>query len=95
MSNKLDAMKRAQNESKQAIVNSVAKEIEGLAPSIDGTAKRLAQAGTDLGKCWQGAAYDNVRSISSTIEADLIDISKKLKSVSNTIKSTAASVYPK
>jgi len=90
----LTAVQKAQNQSKQAIVSSVAKEIEGLASSVDKAAKRLSQAGTDLGKYWQGAAYDNVRSGSLGTEQELKDISNKLKSVSNTIKSTAASVYP-
>jgi len=91
----LTAVQKAQNASKQAIVNSVSKEIEGLVPSVDKAAKKLAQAGTDLGKCWQGTAYDNVRSLTLSMEQELKDISKKLKSVSTTIRSTAASVYPK
>ena len=91
----LTAVQRAQNASKQAIVNSVAKEIEGLGPSVDKAAKRLAQSAADLGKCWQGTAYDNIRSLSASMERELNTISKKLKSVSNTIRSTAASVYPK
>ena len=95
MAAQLSSVQRAQNESKQAIVNSVAKEIEGLAPSVEKAAKRLSQAGTELGKCWEGAAYDSISSLTSSIEQQLNDISKKLKSVSNTIRSTAATVYPK